>query len=322
MLTNNMGDPLVSVVMNCYNGERYLREAIQSVIDQTYTNWEIIIVDNKSTDESSVIISSFNDPRIKYSLSDQHVTLGVARNLALERVNGDYICFLDVDDVWYPDKILEQLAIFELNDVGLVYSLADRIDAEGLHIDFKQNYHSSPHERIAFIDILTNYNIVMSTVMISKPVLSDEKDRFDILLKHAEDYDLFARVLRKYSGIRINKIHVSYRLHEDQSTRNNYALSALEMNYILLKLTLIDKKLFEKHKWELRNFYGKLAFQEFINYVVYMDSPKTARQKLLPFIFTSFKYFALFVLSFFSPKLIKGLWNYTRRKSSKVNPIG
>ena len=86
--------PLVSVVMNCYNGEKYLKEAIESVYAQTYRNWEIIFWDNASTDNSKRIAKSF-DSKLHYFLGERTITLGAARNKALSKCNGDYIAFLE-----------------------------------------------------------------------------------------------------------------------------------------------------------------------------------------------------------------------------------
>ncbi|SVC54039.1 uncharacterized protein METZ01_LOCUS306893, partial [marine metagenome] len=86
--------------MNCYNGEKYLREALDSIIDQTYKNWELIFWDNQSTDNSANIVLSYNDHRIKYFLSKKSSLLYDARNLAIEKTQGEYLAFLDVDDFW------------------------------------------------------------------------------------------------------------------------------------------------------------------------------------------------------------------------------
>ena len=95
-----VGKPLVSIIMNCYNSDHFLREAIESVYDQTYSNWEIIFWDNASTDSSSIIARSYNDGKLKYYNADVNTTLGIARNAAIERSNGEIIAFLDVDDYW------------------------------------------------------------------------------------------------------------------------------------------------------------------------------------------------------------------------------
>ena len=104
---------LISVIINCFNGEKYLKKCIQSVIEQTYLNWEIIFWDNQSTDNSKNIINSFNDNRIKYFYAPTHETLYSARNFAIEKADGELIAFLDVDDIWLPLKLDIQVKLFK-----------------------------------------------------------------------------------------------------------------------------------------------------------------------------------------------------------------
>ena len=92
---------LVSIIMNCHNGSNYLHESISSVINQTYKNWEIIFWDNQSTDDSIKIAEKFNDDRIKIYNSKKFEKLGKARNNAIAKCKGEFIGFLDTDDLWY-----------------------------------------------------------------------------------------------------------------------------------------------------------------------------------------------------------------------------
>src|SRR3989338_6378909 len=101
-------EPLVSVIMNCYNGEQYLREAIDSVYAQTYKNWEIIFWYNASTDDTQRIATSY-DSRLKYFRADVNTPLGQARNMALKKATGIYIAFLDSDDVHLPCALQRQV---------------------------------------------------------------------------------------------------------------------------------------------------------------------------------------------------------------------
>ena len=91
--------PLVSIIMNCYNGEQYLKEAIDSIYAQTYNNWEVIFIDNCSTDNSAEIAKSYEDERIKYHKVRKNIPLYAARNIAINKCNGEYIGFLDCDDI-------------------------------------------------------------------------------------------------------------------------------------------------------------------------------------------------------------------------------
>ena len=113
---------LVSIIINCYNGDIYLKQAIDSVIAQTYKHWEIIFWDNRSSDNSKDIVSSYQDSRIKYFLSSKHTSLYSARNYAIEKSSGEFVAFLDTDDWWLPTKLERQIPFFENTDVGLVYS--------------------------------------------------------------------------------------------------------------------------------------------------------------------------------------------------------
>jgi glycosyltransferase involved in cell wall biosynthesis len=115
-------EPLVSILMNCYNGEKFLREAIDSILAQTYQNWEIIFWDNQSTDRSAEIFKNYTDTRLRYFYAPKHTWLYEARNYAIEKASGDFIAFLDVDDWWLPSKLEKQIPLFSDSKVGIVCS--------------------------------------------------------------------------------------------------------------------------------------------------------------------------------------------------------
>ena len=105
--------PLISIIMNCYNGEEFLKHAIKSVLSQTYKNWELIFWDNQSTDNSFKILKKYKDKRIKYFYAKKYTTLYEARNLAIKKSKGEFIAFLDVDDLWLKNKLEFQIAHFK-----------------------------------------------------------------------------------------------------------------------------------------------------------------------------------------------------------------
>ena len=119
MLNNK---PLISIIVNCYNGEQFLTQCIKSIQKQTYENFEVIFWDNKSTDKSSVIYKKIKDKRFKYFLAKKKTNLYKARNLALKKTKGKFIGFLDVDDLWLPHKLDRQVSFFKDNTIGVVYS--------------------------------------------------------------------------------------------------------------------------------------------------------------------------------------------------------
>lgn len=122
--SNLMFNPKVSVIVNCFNGEKYLSEALDSVISQSYPNWELIFWDNQSKDASAEIVKSIDDPRIHYFYAEEHTNLGEARSRALAKAKGEWVCFLDVDDIWSGDKLYCQLLALQQSedDVGFIYS--------------------------------------------------------------------------------------------------------------------------------------------------------------------------------------------------------
>ena len=113
--------PLVSILMNCYNGQEYLKKALNSIINQKYKNWELIFWDNQSTDDSIKIFNSYKDKRFKLFRAKEHTILYEGRNLAIQKTTGELIAFLDTDDIWLPDKLLKQVDLFKNEEVGLVY---------------------------------------------------------------------------------------------------------------------------------------------------------------------------------------------------------
>ena len=114
--------PLISIIINCFNGEKYLNEDLLSVLNQSYNNWEVIFWNNKSTDSSANIYKSYKDKRFRYFHANEHTTLYKARNLAIEKSRGEFISFLDVDDLWDKRKLELQIHYFKNPDVGVVFS--------------------------------------------------------------------------------------------------------------------------------------------------------------------------------------------------------
>ena len=112
--------PLISVIINCYNGEKYLKEAIDSVYSQSYQNFEIIFWDNNSNDKSSDIAKSY-DKKLKYYYSKNTTSLGEARSKAIKKASGDYITFLDVDDIYENNKFYKQINLMTKKNLLMCY---------------------------------------------------------------------------------------------------------------------------------------------------------------------------------------------------------
>lgn len=119
---------LVSIIMPAYNCEHFIAEAIRSVLSQTYTDWELIIVDDCSTDNTAQIVASFDDTRIVYQRNEKNVGAALTRNKALQIAKGHYIAFLDADDLWAPEKLEHQIAFMERNGYDFTYTAFRRTD--------------------------------------------------------------------------------------------------------------------------------------------------------------------------------------------------
>ena len=122
--------PLVSIITPCYNSEKYISETIDSVVNQTYKHWELIIVDDISTDNSVEIIKKYSlkDSRIKYFILEEKGGASIARNKAIREATGTYIAFLDADDIWKPNKLEKQIQFMEKNNYDFTYHNYELID--------------------------------------------------------------------------------------------------------------------------------------------------------------------------------------------------
>ena len=125
-----MVEGLVSIIMPSWNTGRFIAESIQSVLKQTYQNWELLIVDDCSTDNTDEIVAGFNDKRIRYFKNEKNSGAAITRNRAIREARGEWIAFLDSDDLWSPEKLAKQLNF--MNEHGYVFSYHDfvKIDEE------------------------------------------------------------------------------------------------------------------------------------------------------------------------------------------------
>lgn len=202
--------PLVSVIINCYNGEKYLREAIDSVIAQTYENWELVFWDNQSTDSTREIVESYNDARINYILATSHTSLGEARNEAMKCIEGAFACFLDSDDVWEPDFLLSTVGILCKDvSVGLVYTSYK-------YIGQKEGTHKSGKEGIRdYSSLLEDYDVALSGAVFRHSVQKDNNIWFDSSFNLIEDLDFFSKICLYKNAFHVGLPYLCYRIHEN-----------------------------------------------------------------------------------------------------------
>lgn len=231
--------PLVSVIINCYNGEKYLREAIDSVIAQTYTNWELIFWDNQSTDGTRAIVESYNNPKIHYIYAPTHTPLGKARNLAVEKANGEYINFLDADDIWSPNKLEEQIKLIEPGKCEVVYTHF-KVKYEGgadsdstMRKYYEQTYRYKPNpNKTVYQNLLYRNWIIFSSVLFNKGLflsLGGVNPSF----RQNEDYEILIKCSLKTDVRGIDDDLVIYRVHSSNNSSINNDSYLLETRLIL-----------------------------------------------------------------------------------------
>lgn len=243
--------PQVSIIMNCYNGEKYLQEAINSIYAQTYKNWEIIFWDNASTDNSAEIAKSY-DERLRYFKGDKTVPLYEVRNRALREACGKYIAILDCDDMWRPHKLEKQVALFEKNkNAGLIYSNVEILERDGMR---RNKFHTMQPSGRIFRNLIRKYNINLQTVMISREALNSFDHGFDDFLHFGGDADLFLRIARLWDILYLPDVTAVYREHNESDTANKVDLFPMEMEYILCKLSKTEKDFFKKYEYEIMSW--------------------------------------------------------------------
>ena len=225
--------PKVSVIVNCYNSAAHLREALDCVFRQTFTDWEIVFWDNASTDESALIAQSYG-PRLRYFLAERNTPLGAARNLAIARAEGELLAFLDCDDRWTADKLARQVPLFDADPrVGLVSSDTEMFNSRG--VLSRQFEKSAPVRGMAFRELMTRQWISMSSAMIRMEALRSLDHWFDESLNVCEEADVFYRIAHDWKLDHVDAPLTGWRVHEVNTTFRKFGQFADETLRILDK---------------------------------------------------------------------------------------
>lgn len=286
--------PKVSVIVNCFNGEKYLRESINSVYNQTCTDWEIILWDNASTDLSPEIAKEY-DERLRYFRGEKTIPLYSARNKALEQARGGFIAFLDCDDLWMPDKLEKQIPLFDDPEVGLVFSDAIYFNENG---KTKRLYATMPyHTGLCFSVLLSNYFLCLQTVVIRRKILSTEGEWFDPRFNIVGDSDYFRRISYTWRLAMVNKPLAKWRVHSSSMTWTKVQLLFKETNLMLEKYRNIFPDFEKKYHGEIKDLNRQIDIRRALSYIR-SGKHSEARRCLSPLKFLNKKVFGLFVLTF------------------------
>ncbi len=201
---------MVSVLMPVYNGEKHLRDAINSILNQTYTNFEFIIINDGSTDSSKEIILSYNDPRIVYVENEKNMGLSATLNKGIDLCTAEYIARMDCDDIAKESRFAKQVAFLDANtDVGIVGSFVKVIGSSII-------YRFPLKTEEIKVELLLRSVLQHPSVMIRKSLLNQFDLRYDINYRYSQDYDLWARAVQYFPIYNLEEILLEYREHEQQ----------------------------------------------------------------------------------------------------------
>ena len=283
--------PLVSVIMNCYNGEIYLKEAINSVYNQDYQNFEIIFWDNNSSDHSKKIANDF-DERVKYFCSPITTGLGEARNLALRKATGEYICFLDTDDYYEENKFSIQTSLMSKSKLVMSYS-SSRFFSENKTIWIRKAKNATGN---IFNNLLRDYEINMNTVMLDRKLFFDENYSFNPNLQYSPDYNLFMKIALKNDVGVIKEVLGNSRVHKNSLTKKLLHLIPKEHSFTLNEINDLYPGIFNKYKKNFLFCNKKIKYYEAIAHIA--DNQFSKSRKILKKIFyADLKFFALYILT-------------------------
>jgi len=299
-------NPQISIIIPTYNRPHFLKEAISSVLSQNYQDFEIIVVDDGSTDNTKEAIKSINNKRIIY-LYQKHKGRSVARNRAIEIARGKYLAFLDDDDLFLPGKLKKQIEILEKNkDYGMVYTSALNIDEKGNVQDFvyRATKSGNIYKNVAFLIPLV---VILPTVMVRKDIVTS-LNGFDEKMRRFEDTDMWRRIAKRYNICAIKEPLTKICAH-----RGN------QMEHPLKFFRAIDyyvKKIFREDKDKgflfLRNgaatlylYYAVALLTQKPNYRKYFGKFILRSLKYWPFTISIYYHLFLKLLSYLKKQLIE-----------------
>jgi len=235
---------LVSILTPTYNTEKFIRATIESVQNQTYQNWEMILVDDASTDKTVSIIEEFaqNDSRIKLFRLSKNSGNGFARNEALEKASGKYIAYLDADDVWFPQKLEKQLQFLKSNNLPFTFSFYDCIDEEGNNLNRRvESPQPLTYKQLFFCNYIGNLTAIYDAEYFGKIKLESSEKR--------QDWRIWLTILKQLKTVKaVPEPLAFYRIRKDSISSSKFKLikhnfgvyrEFLKFNFVVSVLLMI-----------------------------------------------------------------------------------
>jgi len=289
MTFKRTSNPLLSIVMPVYNGEPYLLDAVHSLLHQTFTDFELLIVDDASTDKGFELLEVISDPRIRILRNAQNSGIVYSRNRGMSVAKGNYIAPFDSDDIAHPRKFEKQIRFLEANpDFGLVGAWAKHIDASGKLLKTKWKLDSKP-ENIPAIMLFRAY-FIQSAVVLRRAAIPSHgyTEGFEI----GEDYKLYVEIARNHKTWNLPEYLIHYRIHQKSVTQSKSELyEACERElykFIFQPLRIeIDETWFTclqqiKSNKPIKSFRDLQKIGRFLNHIIHQnDTQRIFSQKRL-----------------------------------------
>ncbi len=241
---------LVSIIMPNYNGEKYLKETIESVLSQTYPNWELLFVDDCSTDTSVELVRSFNDDRIKVYCNESNQGAAASRNRALREANGRWIAFLDSDDLWQKQKLHLQIEFMVENQISFSFTSYSVVRENDFVVEF-----NPPKDDYDYKMILKHCSIGCSTVIYDREKVG--MVYMPIEAEKREDFACWLKILRtEKSAVCFHKNLTTYNLHTNSLSSNKFKMMKYQWNvYRKVEKIPFFKSLYYLANWAYRGYF-------------------------------------------------------------------
>ena len=308
--------PKVSINLCCYNSEKYLHETLDSIVNQSYKDWELVIINDGSSDSTESIVYEYINRGypVVYHYQENN-GLGYSRNEALRHSQGEFIAFIDHDDLWMTDKLEKQIPLFYKDTkVGIVACNAILFNNENFKALFcKKN----PKTGYVFRELLKNNFICLPSAVIRRSVLDSLDEWFDARFNHVLDSDLFTRIAYKWHFAYIEEPLAKNRIHKESSSYLRPDLSPKETEMMVSKFMGLYpdfEKLYYKELLKLRYYtqyyFALIDWRQGKNYLV--------RERLRPFLLKKFRAIIPFLLSFFPYDLYKAFYTLFNKHIRKI----
>ncbi|MBI4317895.1 MAG: glycosyltransferase [Chloroflexi bacterium] len=260
----------VSVIIPVYNCERFIAEAVDSVLAQSFRDFELIVVDDGSTDRTAEVVKSYG-PRLTY-IYQTNQERSAARNAGIRRASGQYLAFLDADDIWLPQKLERQIEVFDrAPEIGLVHSWAYFIDGSSQRLTFgTRNLAGSPEAGNRAFESLLFGNFIASPTPVIRAQCVRELGPFDESLVHVEDWDMWLRISARYPIAFVPEPLAGYRILRDDWLEKWERYGVAESSIMVVQracqsfgrqasLGLLRRRALAYHRWEAARANFKLG---------------------------------------------------------------